>query len=150
MVRPLLTENGLSFCQAPGMNGDKTTIETMLMHKSGQYISFLTEINTLPTNARLNGTQAVGGTITYGRRYALQSILGIIADEDTDANHNGANSNNKASSVQIETLLKLLNNDKDRIQNMMKWLNVDNINKLTLDQYLKATDAINKPKAQGE
>lgn len=150
ILRPLLSSAGLSVSQFPGIEEDKITIETMLMHKSGQWISSVLKMNALGANSSMNKAQEMGAVITYGRRYALTSLLGIAADEDTDANPNGANSNNKASAVQIETLLKLLNNDKDRIQKMMGWLHIDNINNLTLDHYLKAMEEINKPKAQGE
>ena len=150
ILRPLFLQNGLSVSQFPGIEDDKITIETMLMHKSGQYISSVLKMNALGANSAMNKAQEMGAVITYARRYALTAILGIAADEDTDANTNSANSNNKASSVQIETLLKLLNNDKDRIQKMMERLKLDNINNLTLDQYLVVTESINKQKAQGE
>lgn len=150
ILRPLLSSAGLSVSQFPGIEEDKITIETMLMHKSGQWISSVLKMNALGANSSMNKAQEMGAVITYGRRYALTSLLGIAADEDTDANPNGANSNNRASSIQIETLLKLLNNDKDRIRNMMERLKLDNINNLTLDQYLTVTKSINQNKAQGE
>lgn len=34
----------------------------------------------------MNRTQAMGSVITYVRRYALSSMLGLVTDKDTDAN----------------------------------------------------------------
>lgn len=42
----------------------------------------------------MNRTQAMGSVITYIRRYALSSMLGLVTDKDTDANPiNKTNSN---------------------------------------------------------
>jgi hypothetical protein len=155
-LRPLLNKNKLSFSQFPGEEDGKMTIETIIMHESGQWLSSFYKMTALdPIVSRegkvaMNKTQGEGGGITYARRYALLAAFAICGDDDTDANSSSANSNNKASSVQVETLLKLLNNDKDRIQKMMERLKLDNINNLTLDQYLTVTESINKQKAQGE
>lgn len=71
--------------------GDPITIETILMHTSGEWISGRLEIR-----AERPGPQAVGIAITYGRRYALAAIVGV-APEDDDAegatNHGKANGN---------------------------------------------------------
>jgi len=53
------------------------TITTLLVHKSGQWIS-----SDLKVTAREDTPQAVGSAITYGRRYALQSIIGVAPEED--------------------------------------------------------------------
>jgi hypothetical protein len=60
------------------------TITTMLAHGSGQWLS--TDLQ-LPAMMRERfDSQAVGSAITYGRRYGLQAILGVAADEDDDGN----------------------------------------------------------------
>lgn len=60
------------------------TITTVLAHGSGQWIS--TDL-TLPAMMRERfDAQAVGSAMTYGRRYGLQAILGVAADNDDDGN----------------------------------------------------------------
>lgn len=52
---------------------------TTLLHTSGQWISGRVR---MPLE---RGTaQAAGSAITYGRRYGLAALLGIVADEDDD------------------------------------------------------------------
>ena len=83
-VRPALAAQGLSITQL--VNGQDTIgVTTILMHSSGQYIS--STIMMTPEE-RKGGSQAqnAGAIITYLRRYALTSILGIAGDDDTDAN----------------------------------------------------------------
>jgi hypothetical protein len=70
-------KNGLSFTQLPGMSGDKLVLTTMLLHKSGEWISSETPIIAAKPDA-----QSMGSAITYARRYALQSIAGVTADDD--------------------------------------------------------------------
>jgi hypothetical protein len=60
------------------------TITTILAHGSGQWIS--TDL-TLPAMMRDRfDAQSVGSAITYARRYSLQAMLGVAADDDDDGN----------------------------------------------------------------
>lgn len=89
-IRKPLTDNGLSIIQMPG----GICVETRIMHASGEWIAART-----PIKAREGcSAQEYGSAVTYAKRYALASMLGIAADEDDDAN--GADGNeftNKAN-----------------------------------------------------
>lgn len=76
-IKPVLAENGLCFTQP--VQGEM--LETYLYHVSGQYIKSEMKINNEKNNA-----QGFGSGLTYARRYALSSILGITADDDDDGN----------------------------------------------------------------
>lgn len=76
-VKGPFCKNGLSFTQLPGYAGDKLVLTTVLLHKSGEWISSDTPILAAKADA-----QAMGSAITYARRYALQSIAGVTADDD--------------------------------------------------------------------
>lgn len=52
---------------------------TTLLHSSGQWISGRVR---MPLDKAT--PQAAGSAITYGRRYGLSALLGIVADEDDD------------------------------------------------------------------
>ena len=85
-ARAYMAANGLSVSQFPGptYNGDShhyATLTTILMHSSGEWIS---QDLTMPL-AKVD-PQGYGSAITYARRYALASVLGIVAGEDDDAN----------------------------------------------------------------
>jgi hypothetical protein len=80
--RQLLTENGLAVSQLNRADTDGVIIETVLMHESGEWIS--SEMF-LPLSK--HDAQGVGSASTYGRRYGLAAIIGIVADEDDDGNH---------------------------------------------------------------
>jgi len=91
VVRPILVKHGLAIIQSPStiLDEKKVKISTILVHMSGEYFSdelelpgeFLGKDGNMKFNA-----QTIGIAVTYGRRYALSSILGIAAEEDTDGN----------------------------------------------------------------
>lgn len=75
-----LAANGLSVIQLPSANPPFVRITTIIMHKSGQWIS-----GELTLKADADTAQKVGSAVTYGRRYALTSIL-LMGAEDDDGN----------------------------------------------------------------
>lgn len=81
-VRPLLSKYGLSIIQLPGNSGDSVSIETVIMHESGQYIAE-TILMPVDVGKGMTRAQAIGSVISYARRYSLTSALGI-AQTDTD------------------------------------------------------------------
>jgi hypothetical protein len=86
IIRPNLTKNNLSVLQSHELNKGKNpsvVTHTMLMHESGQYIKTSLELP-LHVMKQLTPAQMIGVCCTYGRRYTLQSIFMIAAEEDTD------------------------------------------------------------------
>lgn len=79
-VRPALAANGLAVVQGVRDQDDAgLSVWTLLLHTSGQSIE---NVVRLPLDKPT--AQAVGSAITYGRRYGLASMLGVVADEDDD------------------------------------------------------------------
>jgi hypothetical protein len=81
-INPLLKKHGLGFTQL--IQG--TSIETIVFHiESGDQLKSNCDI---PQGVELKGMnqfQVLGSAITYLRRYALSSALGLVTDKDTDA-----------------------------------------------------------------
>ena len=78
-IREPLINNGLTFSQFPSGDGALTTI---IMHaESGEWMS--DEVRMSPVK---NDPQALGSAITYMRRYALASVLGLNIEDDDDGN----------------------------------------------------------------
>lgn len=77
-IKPVLAEHGLAIIQ--GFVPDETgvTIETRIIHSSGEWIS--DEGLHLP--AKKADAQAFGSAATYARRYALMALIGLAADDD--------------------------------------------------------------------
>lgn len=81
-IRPILTKHGLSVMQLSGGNSSEITIQTMLLHKSGEWMmSPLMSIKPVKDNP-----QAAGSALTYLRRYSLNAFLSLNTGDDDDAN----------------------------------------------------------------
>lgn len=83
-VRPALAANGLAIMQTIAdrhEDSEDRTMTTTLLHESGEFIASTT---TLPGQA--STAQEFGSQVTYMRRYAIVSILGVVAEEDDDGN----------------------------------------------------------------
>lgn len=78
--REPLTKHGLSVTQLTEVEEGKLVIESVLMHKSGEWIS-----GRLAMPITKNDPQSMGSLISYGRRYALGAIVGVVSEEDDDA-----------------------------------------------------------------
>lgn len=93
--KPLLSKYGLSISQFPTSNAEgQVGVSTILMHDSGEWLED-TVFMTPEKGKGVNDAQSAGIAITYCRRYAWQSILGMVADEDTDAHVEGKKSEPK-------------------------------------------------------
>ena len=79
-IRKPLSENGLSIAQTMNVIEGKSVLETTLYHVSGEWISGVQLANPIKEDP-----QALGSAITYARRYSLAAILGLVSDEDDDA-----------------------------------------------------------------
>lgn len=77
--REALTAQGLAVVQSAGSVDGQLRVSTMLVHTSGQWFA-----DDLLVPVRDAGPQAVGGAITYGRRFSLAAFAGV-APEDDDA-----------------------------------------------------------------
>lgn len=92
-----LTNNGLSYIQSTGSEGESVTVTTLLMHTSGEFIE--SDPLKLPGHQLQKGgskdfnPQGIGSAITYGRRYSLTALLGIASEEDDDGNSGSSNPN---------------------------------------------------------
>lgn len=93
-VLPVLNRHGLVLLQWPTALDRRTTkdgeiqlgtepaLRTKLLHaESGEAFE-----DVMPLILGKNDPQGQGSAITYARRYALMSILGLVADQDDDAN----------------------------------------------------------------
>lgn len=77
---PKLQENGLAVFQT--IQGQ--VLVTTLSHTSGEFVN-----SQMPLNQQTlfsTSFQSIGSMITYMKRYAYCAILGLVADEDDDAN----------------------------------------------------------------
>lgn len=75
---PTLNAHGISVLQPTTVIDGISYVETILLHESGEFISSLSPIIT----DKPNDAQRHGSGLSYARRYALQSICNVGAEDD--------------------------------------------------------------------
>jgi hypothetical protein len=84
--REALFESGLAILQRPTIVDNLVSVQTVIIHKSGQTLDGGTMSLAIGENERNSDAQLAGSICTYLKRYAWASVLGIYADEDNDGN----------------------------------------------------------------
>ena len=83
-VLPLLNKHGLIWLTAPNFQAHGGEIQPNLSYRLIHAESGEETSGTVPLMLSKRDPQGLGSAITYARRYAWQSVLGIAAEEDTD------------------------------------------------------------------
>jgi hypothetical protein len=104
---PSLNNNGIVVLQPIVHVEGKNFVKTLLLHESGESIEGLTEI----VYSKQNDAHAQGSGITYARRYGLQSLVNVGAEDDDG---------NKASTP---------NESKEDKPSITEWLSEEQFNK---------------------
>jgi len=160
-TRGILAKHGLSVIQQVISNdqGDAVGIRTMILHESGQSMTWDCNVKVKPgytkTMTEQNGErkikisydtnpgQEAGKLITYLRRYALAAALNLYADEDIDANSpKQQNGNGKPKRRPTNQVLNDLGFEPKQSSNVSK---PANITTLTIEQAGKVTDSKGVP-----
>lgn len=93
-VKPTLTKHKLAVMQFPAEVAGQPAMATMLIHESGEWIR-----SAIPLCPAKTDPQGIGSASTYARRYGLQAVLGITAENDDDG-HQGSQPANQAAKPQ--------------------------------------------------
>jgi hypothetical protein len=108
VINPLLQKHGLGFIQCINSHDGVNYLNTVIFHsESAEKI----ESNTLIPIVSLKGMndyQSFGSGITYYRRYALASMLGLVTDKDTDAGGEQVKHEPKKQAINDERFVKAL------------------------------------------
>lgn len=116
--REPLSKHGLSVTQLTDVEEGKLVIESVLMHKSGEWIS-----GRLAMPIMKNDPQSMGSLISYGRRYALGAIVGIVSEEDNDAEE----ATDRGKKEEKKKELPKKDNPKDEIPEFSTLLSFDEL-----------------------
>jgi len=90
-VVEVLSKHGLAIIQGTAFDSGIATVNTRLVHKSGEWIESVYPF-------AVDKPQAMGSAYTYARRYSLAAICGIASEEDDDANE-GSKTDKKPETV---------------------------------------------------
>jgi hypothetical protein len=125
VINPILKKHGLGFTQQLTNNEGQNCLKTVIFHESGEYMESECMIHYVQLKG-MNDYQGFGSGVTYYRRYALSSALGLVTDKDTDA-----------SGEQVKTLPTM---DNKRFQSALKAIQDGSYTREKLESAFKLTD----------
>lgn len=76
-IKKPLSDNGIAYVQTTDTEDGTVTVETTLLHSSGEWLS--SQLRMRPVK---DDPQGIGSALTYARRYSLQAIVGLAAEDD--------------------------------------------------------------------
>jgi hypothetical protein len=114
-VRPVLSKHGIALTQTTRVEDDGRMLLVTRLHWRDEEV-----VGYYPVSPTKNDPQGLGSAMTYARRYALQAIVGVAADDDDDGN---AASAPKPSAPRVDDTAALIAkiagcNDLDELRGM--------------------------------
>lgn len=84
LLNVVLPKYGLGWVQTIGMQDERQTLTTRIIHESGEWLEDTLALPQARPDGSRNENQELGASITYFKRYALSAMFGIATDDDTD------------------------------------------------------------------
>lgn len=78
---PALNRHGIALTSRTKIEGDRIIVKTCLVFRGLPFVCA-----TWPVGAVGTSPQQLGSALTYARRYSIQSVLGVAAEDDDDGN----------------------------------------------------------------
>lgn len=146
-ITPILSKHGFALTFRVGTTTDgKITVTGVLSHQDGH-----SEETTLPlphdSTGSKNSVQAVGSSLSYGKRYTATALLNIrTRGEDDDGVAAGAD--DTISDDQVQTIFDLIKRTKADTAKFCKYMGVASVPDILAKDHDKAIIALNTTAAK--
>jgi hypothetical protein len=135
-VKAPFAAHGLSYVQFPVSGENSVGVTTRLMHSSGEWLEqeFFIPLGKMDA-------QAAGSAITYARRYALQAIAGIPAEDD-DGNAATQSAPKFITSAQAKTINGLIDKTGSDKVKFCQAFKCQSVEELAAQQFNRAKELL--------
>lgn len=128
--KDILYKNGFAISQLISQANGESTLETVLLHESGEWIA--SEMRLYLTKS---DSQAQGSAISYARRYAHMAIIGMVAeDEDDDGEKSAIVTTKQLNYIKNLALQAGISNPGDWLDFLEGNFNISEANKIPRDK----------------
>lgn len=149
-LREPMTSNGLTIWQDVTTHEKGVSVETRIVHSSGQWVEF--GPLTMPVGKA--DAQGFGSCISYAKRYALCAAIGIVStDEDDDAVSAVDKSSGEVvkhpliTQEQVKTIIAMTKEasmDTDAVTKFLSFMGVTKFMDIKASDYDRAVKALQK------
>jgi hypothetical protein len=143
-IKPILGKHSFSLSFKPGQTPEgKITVTAILWHSAGH-----SEEAMLPlmhdSSGSKNSVQAIGSSLSYGKRYTACGLLNITSRAPGDADDDGtkAGAPGTINAEQVETLQKMIVDVDADLPRFLKFLGVSKIDDLPASKFGDAVHAL--------
>ena len=139
VLRPLLARHGFALSFRTAQEGEAITVTAVLDHREGHQEA--TSLR-LPADVAVgrNSVQAVGSSVSYGKRYTACALLNITTrGEDNDARSSGALVTSEQV-LALEARLKALNTSPKRL---LRYLKAESLALIPAQRFDEAVSVLN-------
>jgi hypothetical protein len=142
VVKPIMERYGFSINFKTSTEGNQIRVVGVLMHSMGhrEEGSMLLPAD---TSGSKNSVQALGSSISYGKRYVMNSLLNITSRGE---DNNGAGA--KITEDQVANIESLLDETKADRPKFLKYMAVEKISDISEASYKNAIAALERKRSQ--
>lgn len=147
-IRPALQSHGFAITFRIKHEVNLIWVTTVLSHRDGH--SEETSIPlALDTSGNKNAVQAVGSSISYGKRYGLCAMLNISTGDDDDGQSASKPAAKTINDNQLSTIMTLLNKTGKSTQALCKKLEIQKLHDLEESRFSATCSWLKKQAAAG-
>jgi hypothetical protein len=140
-IKPVLSRHGFALSFRTGQEEGRITVTGVLSHREGHSEETTMHLP-IDTSGSKNSVQAVGSSISYGKRYTAGALLNITSrGEDDDGKAAGGVA--LVSEEQVQALQNLIIEVGADPVKFCAYLKVESLSALPADQYERAVQALN-------
>lgn len=136
-IKQPFADNGLSYVQFPISTQSSIGVVTRLMHESGEWLEqdFYLPLQKLDP-------QSAGGAVTYARRYSLQAVAGIPAEDDDGESSMLRGKPKTITQPQVDSLYDALEESDSDLEKFLKTFKKESLEEFTEPEYIRALQMI--------
>jgi hypothetical protein len=137
-IRPVLGEHGFSLSFRVEKDADRVNVTAILSHRAGHSDETTLSLP-MDTSGSKNNVQAIGSSLSYGRRYATCALLNIVTrGEDDDGKLSGDPGRELITHEQADELRDLMESVGADAPKFLRYLKVDTLAELPASRFGEA------------
>jgi hypothetical protein len=137
-IRPLLAEEGFSVSFTTEYAAPQLVVTGRLSHRLGHFRECSMPL-AIDSSGSKNGTQAIGSTLSYGKRYTVCALLNIVAEGEDDDGYGGSEPLTEDQRKELWALIERTNTVPEKF---LKFAGVAELADILQRDFKKCKDAL--------
>jgi hypothetical protein len=145
-IRPLLSANGFALSFRIGKEADRVVVTGVLSHRDGHCEETSLSLP-MDTSGSKNNVQAIGSSVSYGKRYTAMALLNITSRGEDDDGH-AADPPDMLTEDQIGEIQALMEDVGADKAAFLKYMKAPSVSAIPPADYARAIQALEAKRAR--